>query len=82
MKLFWFESSNFGDALNPWLIKQITGEYPEFSYDPDESKTILSSSLHGLMNYPAAKDGWVSCDGFPSPFEQLDFRANRLPVSF
>jgi len=34
------------------------------------------------MNYPAAKDGWVSDNGLPSPFEQPDFRANRLPTTF
>lgn len=42
----WCISNNFGDALNPWLIKKITGEYP--LYAPQDSyfeKFIVSGSI-------------------------------------
>jgi len=42
----------------------------------------FSAPNRDKMNYPAAKDGWVSDNGLPSPFEQPDFRANRLPTTF
>ncbi len=31
MKVYWYKSKNFGDALNPYLIEKITGKKPKHS---------------------------------------------------
>jgi pyruvyltransferase len=42
---------NFGDALTPWLIRQISGQYPQFRWPSDgRHKFLAVGSIVGMAN--------------------------------
>jgi pyruvyltransferase len=43
--LYWHKSSNFGDALSPWLVERITGEKPTFVSPNDGRPFIVTGSI-------------------------------------
>lgn len=49
MKAFWDRTENFGDKLGPWLMRQITGQQPEFSTGADEPVHLTCGSI---LNIP------------------------------
>ncbi len=45
--LFWHQSTNFGDALAPWLVKKISGEEPTYVSPQEGQPFLVTGSIFG-----------------------------------
>lgn len=70
-------SPNFGDALTPWLIRRITGQYPAFLRPEDEGEKYFVTG--SIMEYTrAACTVWGS--GIISRHDRISPEATLLAV--
>lgn len=73
---------NFGDALTPWLIRQLAGRYPRFTpYDDPQPKLFVCGSIVALAGSGCTVwgSGLMNCNDMISPAAQ--FLAVRGPLS-
>ena len=48
--LFWYDYSNWGDALNPWLVSMLSGKRVVMTKEPYLRKYLVIGSTLGLAN--------------------------------
>lgn len=83
VRAFWMSSNNFGDALNPWLYRKLTGSGPIFTPVSDPAKKLVF--VGSILNW-CNKDCIVWGAGLANSTDavnpEADIRAVRGPLSW
>lgn len=72
--LFWYDYSNWGDALNPWLVSMLSGREVVMTKEPYLRKYLVIGSTLGLANENV--EVWGS--GFIKENETLDVLPRKI----
>lgn len=74
--LYWYESTNFGDMLSPYLISKYFGDFKTVRHDDPEHKFILTGSI---LSVGRIKNATIFGAGFV--FSNNYFSAENVRVS-
>ncbi len=74
ISLLWYESRNWGDALNPWLVEKLTGSRPVLTKSRHIRKCLAVGSILGIAS--DTDEIWGS--GFISENEMVEFAPRKI----